>query len=110
MSKERLRELDRLAKQFDISFDGPGSTKPWPDVHARHFKAVQAQGSQTHESYRDESRVTFCDQPWRSRTRQRAEQLAAEARQLYHDKCNEMEWRLSLEPDILARFKRRVNW
>jgi len=109
-SNDKLRELDRLAKQFDIAFDGLGSTKRWPDAHARHFKAIQAQGSQTYESYRDASRVTFNDQPWRSRTKQREEQVAAEARQLYSDKSNEMEWRLSLEPDILARFKHRITW
>ena len=110
MSNDKLRELARLAKEYNITFDGPGSTNRWPDVHARHFKVVQAQGSQTHESYRDASRVTFNDRPWRSRTKQRAEQVAAEARQLYSDKSNEMEWRLSLESDILARFKQRITW
>lgn len=110
MSNDKLRELDRLAKHFDIAFDGPGSTERWPDVHARHFKAIQAQGLQTYESYRNASRVTFNDQPWRSWTKQRAEQVAAEARQLHYDKSNEMEWRLSLEPDILARFKHRITW
>ena len=110
MSTKKLRELDRQAKQYNIVFDGPGSKKRWPDVHARHFTAIQAQGSQTYGSYRDASRANFNDQPWRSKTRQRAEQISAEARQLYHDKSNEMEWRLSLEPDILARFKHRVNW
>ena len=42
--------------------------------------------------------------------KEKAQQIAVEALQLYEDNSNEWEWRLSLESDILSRFKYSVTW
>ncbi|TVY81446.1 hypothetical protein LSUE1_G006251 [Lachnellula suecica] len=89
MSSDQERNLRRLAKRYRISFKTPLASEQWPAVHKNHFERVQKIGSQRFDSYCANIDIRSIDEPWKERTKFRAEWLAKRASKLVTQQRNE---------------------
>ena len=111
MAAEQGRELRRLAKKYRISFKPPVSSKDdWPSRYRNTFDNITKIGVYTHEHFVASIDPLSDQQPWRERTKFRAEWLAEKAGHLFQQQRNEAGWRFGIENDVFRRFGFEVAW
>jgi len=86
------------------------ASEQWPAIHEDTFEAIQKIGIQKFEAFSANIDIRLNDEPWRARTKSRAEWLAKRASRLFNQQRNEAGWRFGLENDVLRRFSVEVAW
>ena len=105
---DRLR---RLVKTYPISFKLPVSSKDhWPPTYRTTFDNITKIGAHTYENFVASIDPLSDQQPWRERTKFRAEWLAERAGHLFQQQRNEAGWRFGIENDVFRRFGVEVAW
>jgi len=99
-----------LLNKYRISFDGPIEPSEWPSTQRVLFKDVQRLGRYTYSGYEDIRKQRSTDEPWGSGILRRADRVTSIAKKCLGERRNEAGWRLSLEPEIFARFTIEVAW
>lgn len=78
--------------------------------HDQHFQAINTLGETEYDQYRSEANIEAAQKPWRSEMRERARMITEFAIRCRQTQRNEMEWRLKLEHQVMARFEFEVTW
>ena len=104
------RDLRRLAKKHRIVFKPPVDAEQWPSAYKNTFENIKKIGVQKFESFCAAIDIRSAEEPWKERTKYRAEWLAKRAARLFHQERNEAGWRFGLENDVLRIFSVEVAW
>src|SRR5271155_4600993 len=110
MTPEQYEHFRILTKKYNIHFDGPVERRACPSSYQNLFLEVQKLGKVVFEEYCESSVIVSFKEPWKAKTRRRAERLAALANLCQQERRNEAGWRLVLEPEVMARFTIEVAW
>ena len=110
MGRETSDESRLLLKKCSIFFEGPIEPTEWPNTHQSLFGAIQELGKYRYTAYEEVRKTRSTDQPWGSDILRRADRINSIAKRCYREKRNEAGWRLSLEPELFARFAVEVAW
>jgi len=105
--RDRLR---MLIKQYRITFKDPMKSNEWPSAHKDNFENIRKIRDQNFDSFCANIDIRSRDEPWRERTKYRAEWLAKRACRLFNQQPIEAGWRFGLENDVLRRLNIEVAW
>ena len=91
----------------DIDFNDPERR---PSTHDELFKDIVKLGKTEYHRYSADVTADLREKPWRWSIRQRADRISRIADRCNEGRNNEMEWRLKLEHEVMARFDFEVTW
>jgi hypothetical protein len=100
-------------KKYNIIFEGSIDSVDrsiLPSNCRTVFEHLRQLGKTEFEQYRENVSADLLHQPWREQARRRAKRISALAKLCLEGRKNESGWRLSLEPEIMARFSTEVAW
>jgi hypothetical protein len=103
----------QLMKKYHIHFDGPIESIDIADRPRNHeitFKHIRQLGKTELERYQETIDVDLHHRPWKERVPRRAKRIAELAKLCRQGRKNEAGWRLTLEPEVLARLSVEVAW
>jgi hypothetical protein len=108
MGADRNRDLRRLAKSLGVVFKPSVDAEHCPPAHWSTFEKIRKIGDFKFDAFSASIDIRSSDEPWRDRTKDRAEWLANRADQLVKQQRNEAGWRFGIENDVLRRFSVEV--
>ena len=102
-------ELLKVAAHAErIYFHDTLPEERWPEAHSSHFKTIRKLGKCVCEAAHDDN-INLQSISSAEHMKRRARRIRKAAESLLSQGANEIEWRLALEDEILARFKYEVT-
>ncbi|KAF5558568.1 hypothetical protein FMEXI_333 [Fusarium mexicanum] len=111
MPPNQLEIQRQLMKKYNIIFDRPidSITNPqWPSNCNIIFDHIQRLGKTVYSEYHESISADFTRFPWRQKVQQRAKRVTDIAKRCLDGRKNESGWRLTMEPEVMARFSVEV--
>lgn len=102
-----------LIKKYNFFFDDPldiNCDTPYPENCRTIFQHITQLGRMTYEDHQSNISADFRHYPWRHEVRKRAERIVHRTIRCINTRQSEGGWRLSTEPEIMARFSVEVAW
>ena len=106
--REYLELLEIAAQANRIQFHDTLPEERWPQAHSNHFKTIGKLGKCVYEAAHDDD-VNPQSVSSAKHMKRRARRIREAAESLLSQRANEIEWRMALEDEILARFKYEVT-
>lgn len=103
----------RLMATYNISFVQPIETlekELYPQNHSSTVSDIRQLGKTEFKKYHESIDTDSRERPWRREVRNRVQRVVESAQRCRDARKSEMSWRLTLEPDVLARFSVEVGW
>lgn len=110
MTPEQYKQARRLMKKHRIFFEGPVEPAKWPSAHRVIFSNIRALGERKYIDHEEVRKQRSPKGSFGADALDRAARITSIADKCLLERRNEAGWRLSLEPEILARFQNDIAW